>query len=432
MNPQNDMSLPHIVVVGAGFAGLTFVRRFPEHLARITIVDRQNHHLFQPLLYQVATCGLSAPDIAQPVRALFGARPNLIVIMSEVTGFDLAAKKIFHARGELAYDYLVVAAGSVTGYFGHPEWEQFAAGLKTLDDALRIRRQILSSLERAETESDPAKRDAAMNIVIVGGGPTGVEMAGALVELTHTVVRKDFDHIDPTKVRVRLIEGNDRLLKEFPPALSASARAKLGRMGVEVRTGARVETIRQGEVVVGGETIRADNIIWAAGVSAAPIAKRLGCELEKAGRVKVLPDLSVPGHPEIFVLGDMATLTDANGVVVSGVAQAAIQMGGHAADAIESDLRAAKRSAAGRRPFAYHDKGAMATIGRSAAVAAIKGRNLTGFPAWIVWLAVHLLFLIEFRNKMAVLFQWIYSYFTYRRGARIITGLSGERSAGSA
>ena len=432
MPPANDPLLPHVVVVGAGFGGLAVVRHLPADLARITIVDRQNHHLFQPLLYQVATAGLAAVDIAQPVRAIFGARPNLAVIMSEVTGFDLAAKRVRHDRGELAYDYLVVAAGGVTSYFGHPEWEQFAPGLKTLDDALRIRRQILCSFERAETEPDPAKREAAMNIVVIGGGPTGVELAGTFAELTRTVLNRDFDHIDPSKARVVLIEGAPRVLAAFPPVLSASAQRQLEKLGVEVRTGLRVEAIRQGEVVVGGETIRADNIIWGAGVAGAPVAKKLGGETDRAGRVKVLPDLSVPGWPDVFAIGDMVTLVDAKGVTVPGVAQGAMQMGAHAAGIIARELRGEKFSPAGRAAFAYVDRGSMATIGRSAAVADIHGLKLSGYPAWIAWLTVHLLFLVGFRNKFSVLMQWTYSYLTYKRGARIITGVSGEKSAGSA
>jgi NADH dehydrogenase len=432
MSSQNDPALPHIVVVGAGFAGLNFVHGLPAGLARITVIDRQNHHLFQPLLYQVATAGLSAVDIAQPVRAIFGARPNFAVIMSAVTGFDLAGRRVLHERGTLEYDYLILGAGGQTSYFGHPEWEQFAPGLKTLDDALRIRRQILSSLERAETEPDPAKRDAAMTIVVIGGGPTGVELAGAFAELTRTVLNQDFDHIDPAKVRVLLIEGSPRVLATYPPELSASAQRQLEKLGVEVRTATRVEMVRAGEVVVGGQTIRADNIIWGAGVAAVPIAQKLGVETDRAGRVKILPDLSVPGHPEIFALGDMATLVDINGVAVPGVAQGAMQMGRHAAKLIERELRGEKPGPAGREPFAYRDKGSMATIGRSSAVADIHGLKLTGFPAWLAWLGVHLLFLVGFRSKFSVLTQWIYSYFTYKRGARIITGLSGEKSAGSA
>lgn len=431
-SPQNDPSLPHIVVVGAGFGGLTFVRQFPPDLARITIIDRQNHHVFQPLLYQVATAGLSAVDIAHPVRGVFGGRPNLDVLMSEVTGIDLAKKVVRHGRGELNYDYVLIAAGARTSYFGHDQWEQFAPGLKSLDDALRIRRLILTSLECAETESDPAKRDAAMTIVIVGGGPTGVELAGAFAELTRRVLRRDFDHIDPTKVRVILIQGGERVLPTFDEALSANAQEKLQKLGVEVRTGQHVESVAPGEVCVGGETIRSNNVIWAAGVAAEPLAKQLGVETDRGGRIKILPDLSIPGHPEAFAIGDIVTLVDANGVQVPGVAQGAIQMAKHAAKLIECELRGEKLSPAGRRPFAYYDKGSLATIGRSAAVAEIKHVKLTGFIAWITWLVVHLMFLIGFRNRFSVLLQWMYSYVTYKRGARIITGVSGEKSASGA
>jgi len=432
MAAPNDLSLPHIVVIGAGFGGLKFVQSIPAHLARITIIDRQNHHLFQPLLYQVATAGLSAVDIAQPVRAIFGRRPNLDVIMSEVTGLDLAHKRVRHERGELTYDYLIVAAGGVTSYYGHPEWEQFAPGLKTLDDALRIRRQILLSFEQAETESDPAKRDVAMTIVVIGGGPTGVELAGTFAELTRTVFNKDFDHIDPTKARVLLIDGGPRVLATFPPELSASAQRQLEKLGVEVRNNMRVEAIRAGEIVAGGETIRAGNIIWGGGVSAVAIAGQLGAETDRAGRVKVLPDLSVPGFPEVFAVGDIVTLVDAKGVTVPGVAQGAMQMGVHAAKIITRELCGEKFSPTGREAFVYVDKGSMATIGRSAAVADIRGLKLSGYPAWMAWLGVHLLFLVGFRNKFSVFLQWVYSYLTYKRGARIITGTSGERSAGSA
>ena len=432
MATTDSPTLPRIVVVGAGFGGLTFCQKFPAHLARITLIDRQNHHLFQPLLYQVASAGLSAVDIAQPVRAIFGARPNFDVIMAAVTGFDLAGRRVFHERGELSYDYLVVAAGGMTSYFGHPEWEQFAPGLKTLDDALQIRRRILLAFEHAETEPDPGKRDAAMTIVVVGGGPTGVELAGAFAELTRTVLNRDFDHIDPSKSRVILIEGSPRVLAVYPPDLSASAQRQLEHLGVEVRTNTRVESISEGQLVAGGQTLRSDNIFWGAGVAAVPLAKQLGIETDRAGRVKVLPDLSVPGHPEVFALGDIISLVDANGVTVPGVAQGAMQAGAHVAKLLVREVRGEKFSPAGREPFAYRDKGTMATIGRSAAVAEIGRFHFSGFPAWIAWLVVHLLFIVSFRSKLSVLLQWTYSYFTYKRGARVITGVAGGPPAHSA
>lgn len=432
MSASVPTSLPHIVVVGAGFAGLNFSKNFPTDRARITVVDRQNHHLFQPLLYQVATAGLSAVDIAQPVRAILNDKPNLEVLMAEVTSFDLAAKKVRHTAGELSYDYLVLGLGGVTSYFGHDEWAQFAPGLKSLDDALKIRRKILLAYEHAETEPDAARCQELMTIVVIGGGPTGVELAGAFAELTRTVLKKDFDRIDPAKARVLLVEGSPRLLNSFPEDLSASAQRQLERLGVEVRTGVRVTAIRAGEIEVGGETIRAENIIWGAGVSAHPLTRTLGVELDRAGRVKILPDLSVPGHPEVFALGDMTTLTDARGHVVPGLCPAALQMGAHAAKVIANELEKGKRPPAERAAYAYVDKGSMATIGRSSAVAMIGRLHFSGYPAWIAWLGVHLIFLIGFRNKISVLLQWTYSYLTYKRGARVITGVSGDTPAHSA
>jgi NADH dehydrogenase len=425
--------LPHVVVVGAGFAGLNFAKRFPSGRARLTVIDRQNHHLFQPLLYQVATAGLSAIDIAQPVRAILNDKSDLQVLMAEVAGFDLAAKKVRLGDGpEVGYDYLVLGLGGVTSYFGHDAWEPFAPGLKSLDDALRIRRQILLAFEHAETEPDAARRRELMTIVVIGGGPTGVELAGAFAELTRTVLKKDFDRIDPTKARVLLIEGSPRVLGAFPEDLSASAHRQLERLGVEVRTGVHVTAIRDGELEVGGETIRAANIIWGAGISAQPLTRTLGVELDRAGRVKILPDLSVPGHPEVFALGDMAVLTDRHGVVVPGVCPAALQMGAHAAKVVAREISSGKREPQEREAFAYVDKGSMATIGRSSAVAMIGRLHFSGYPAWLAWLGVHLVFLIGFRNKVSVLLQWTYSYLTYKRGARVITGTGGSGPAHSA
>jgi NADH dehydrogenase len=431
-NTENSSSLPHVVVLGAGFAGLTFCQKFPEGIARITIVDRQNHHLFQPLLYQVATAGLGAVDIAQPIRSILRDKPNLTVLMEEVRSIDLAARRVTLSHGELVYDYLVLGLGGQTSYFGHPEWEPFAPGLKSLDDALRIRRIILRGFEQAEAESDPERQRELITTVVIGGGPTGVELAGTFAELAHTVLRKDFDHIDPTTARVILVEGGPRVLATFPPDLSASAQRQLERLGVDVRTNVHVQTIRAGEVDLPGETIRAGNIIWAAGVGAVPLTRTLGVETDRAGRLKVQPDLSLPGHPEVFAAGDLAALIDTNGVTVPGVAQGAMQMGKHAAQVIAAEIKAKTKGASTKRPaFAYYDKGNMAAIGRSAAVAEIGKLHFSGWPAWAAWLGVHLIFLIGFTNKLAVFFSWTYSYFTYRRGARIITGISGEKSAGS-
>ena len=418
------METKHIVVLGAGFGGLTFCQAFNHPQARVTLVDRQNHHLFQPLLYQVATAGLSAPEIAQPVRSILSDRPSVTVLLDTVVDFNLAEKKVFLEKNTLAYDYLVLALGGVTSYFGHPEWEQFAPGLKSLDDALRIRRRILLAFEKAENETDAAARDRLMTIVVVGGGPTGVELAGAFAELVRRVLRKDFRRIDPAQASVILIEAGPRVLAHLPPGLSASAQRQLEKLGVEVRVGVKVKTITQGRVEPeNGRIIEAENIIWAAGVSASALTQKLRTELDHAGRVKVKPDLSLPGHPEVFAIGDMALVLDQDGKPVPGVSPAAMQMARKIARIIRDELDLGAGHAA-RPPFKYWDKGTMATIGRSAAVAKIGKLEFTGFLAWIAWLFVHLIFLIGFRNKLAVLLQWTYSYLAYKRGARIVTGLS--------
>lgn len=411
----------HIVVLGAGFGGLTFCKNFRHPNARITVVDRTNHHLFQPLLYQVAACGLSAPEIAQPIRGILSNRPDITVLFNKAVDFDLAKKQVVLEKGTLDYDYLVLAMGGQTGYFGHPEWEQFAPGLKTLDDALRIRSQILLAFEKAENETDSAERDRLMTIVVVGGGPTGVELAGAFAELARTVLNHDFRRIDPTKARIILIEGSPMVLSHLPPDLSASAQRQLQALGVQIRNNIHVKDIRADEVeLVNGEIIRAGNILWAAGVSASPLTKKLGVELDKAGRIKVNSDLSLPGHPEIFAIGDLALVLGENGKPVPGVSPAAMQMGKHVAKLVAGALE--ENSPATARPvFKYWDKGTMATIGRSAAVAWMGKLKFSGLLAWLAWLFVHLIFLIGFRNRIAVLFQWTYSYFSYRRSARIIT-----------
>ena len=416
-----DAARKHVVVLGAGFGGLFFCKHFRHPRARVTLVDRTNHHLFQPLLYQVATAGLSAPEIAQPIRSILARRPDVTVLLEEATDFDLANRKVALRQSTLDYDFLVLAMGSQTGYFGHPDWEPFAPGLKTLDDALRLRSRILLAFERAENETNPAERDKLLTLVIVGGGPTGLELAGAFAELARTVLKRDFRRIDPTQARIILIEGAPRVLSNYPPDLSTSAQRQLERLGVQVRTATPVKSIRAGEVeLAGGEILRAGNIVWAAGVSAVPLTRKLGVELDKAGRVKVNPDLSVPGHPELFAVGDLALVIEENGKPVPGICPAAMQMGRHVACIINNELKA-DANRAPRPAFKYWDKGTMATIGRSAAVAWIGRLKISGYPAWLAWLFVHLIFLIGFRNRLAVLFQWTYSYFTYKRGARIIT-----------
>lgn len=419
--PENKN--PHVVVLGGGFGGLAFCKHFRHPNARVTVVDRTNHHLFQPLLYQVAAAGLSAPEVAQPIRSILSDRPNITVLLEKVMDFDLANKQVFLKRDTLQYDYLVIALGGRTGYFGHAEWEEFAPGLKTLDDALRIRSQVLLAFEQAETTRDAAEDEKLMTIVIVGGGPTGVELAGAFAELARTVLKRDFRRIDPSQARIILIEASPLVLSHLPVDLSESATRQLKKLGVQVRTSTRVKDIRRGEVELeGGEIIRAGNILWAAGVSASPLARKLGVELDRAERVKVNPDLSLPGHSEVFVVGDMALVLQEDGKPVPGVSPAAMQMAKHVARII-ADVLNVGPSQSPRPPFKYWDRGTMATIGRSAAVAWIGRLKFSGLLAWLSWLLVHLIFLIGFRNKLAVLLQWAYSYFAYKRSARIITGL---------
>lgn len=419
------------MVLGAGFGGLTFCQHFRDRGARVTVVDRTNHHLFQPLLYQVATAGLSAPEIAQPIRSILADHPSVTVLLERVLDFDLAARRVILDQSTLTYDYLVLALGGATFYFGHPEWEQFAPGLKSLDDAIRIRHRVLLAFEQAECERDAAARDRLMTIVVVGGGPTGVELAGAFAELGRIVLKRDFRRIDPSKARVILIEASPLVLSHMPEDLARSATEQLSRLGVQVRTSTRVRSIGRGRVELEtGEIIEAANVIWAAGVSASPLTRKLGTELDRAGRVKVNPDLSLPGHPEVFAIGDMALVLQKDGHPVPGVSPAAMQMARHVARIIEDELAAPAPGHVPRPGFRYWDKGTMATIGRSAAVAWTGPFKLSGFLAWAAWLSVHLIFLVGFRNKLAVLLQWAYSYFSYKRGARIITGLPMEETTG--
>lgn len=416
---------PRIVVLGAGFGGLTLCQEFRHPNAQITLVDRQNHHLFQPLLYQVATAGLSAPDIAQPIRSILAEHPNVTVLLEEVKDINLNARTVLLGEKQVAYDYLVLALGGCTTYFGHPEWEEFAPGLKSLDDALRIRREILLAFEKAETTEDLIERQRLMTIVVVGGGPTGVELAGAFAELARNVLHKEFRRIDPSKARVILIEGSNVILNHLPPELAASAQRQLESLGVEVRTSTRVTNMSKGRVETTGGMIEAANIVWAAGVGANSLTKRLGVEIDRGGRIKVLPDLSLPGHPEAFAIGDIASVMQKDGTPVPGVSPAAIQMAQHVAEIIRDDIES-QMPLERREAFEYWDKGTMATIGRSRAVAKIGHFEFSGYPAWLAWLFIHLIFLVGLRNKIAVLFSWAYSYFTYKRGSRLITGLPGN------
>jgi NADH:ubiquinone reductase (H+-translocating) len=408
-----------VVIVGGGFGGLQAAKALADAPLQVTLVDRRNHHLFQPLLYQVATAALSPADIAQPIRSVLRGQSNVDVVLAEVDAMDVTAKEIVLSEnmGRLPYDYLILAAGAHHAYFGHDEWEPNAPGLKTLEDALNIRRRILTSFEEAEREPDPARRKALMTFVVVGGGPTGVEMAGAIAEIARFSLARDFRHIDTRDAKVILIEAGTQLLGAFPDRLSRHALRDLERLGVQVRFGKPVTAIAPDAVTVGDEIIPANTIVWAAGVQASPLGSSLGVELDRAGRVLVNPDLSVPGHPEIFVIGDLASLKDARGRPLPGVAQVAMQQGAWAAANI---LRAIEGKPA--RAFRYRDLGNMATIGRNSAVADIRGLRLTGFVAWLAWAVVHILNLIGFRNRILVALQWLWDYLTFQRGARLITG----------
>jgi NADH dehydrogenase len=416
--------LPSVVVVGAGFAGLAAARALAGAPVRVAVVDRRNHHLFQPLLYQVATAALNPADIAQPIRRVLRRQGNAEVLLAEVTGVDLSRKRVLLADGEIAYRQLILATGATHSYLGHPEWAAHAPGLKTVEDALEIRRRVLTAFERAEREPELQRQRASMTFVVVGAGPTGVELAGALAEIARRTLAADFRHIAPERSRVVLVEAAPRLLPAYPEELSASARRQLERLGVEVRTGAPVSRIDGGGVVAGGERLEAATVLWAAGVEASPLARSLGAPLDRAGRVRVDADLTVPGHPEVHVAGDLVFL-EQDGKPVPGVAPAAIQEGRHAA---RNALRALRGEP--RLPFRYRDKGLLATIGRGAAVAAVGRARLSGFPAWLAWLFVHIYFLIGFRNRLAVLLQWAWSYLTFERGARLITETAEQQRLG--
>ena len=429
MNKERLINNKRVIVLGAGFGGLEFCKKFSFEDSEIIVIDRQNHHLFQPLLYQVASAGLSVPEIAQPVRQILSGRKDISIILDEVVEIDLNNRKIWlqERDKELDYDYLIIALGANTTYFGHDHWAAFAPGLKTLDDATRIRHSVLLAFEKAECASTDAIRNRLMTIVVIGGGPTGVELAGAFAELVRHVLRKDFRYINPVKAKIILIEAAPRILLNFPERLATRGREQLESLGVEIRTGARVIDIEKGKVILENEVIEAENIIWSAGVCANPITSNLNVEKDNSGQIKVNADLSLPGFPEVFAVGDIAALVDANGRPVPGVSPAAMQMARHVAKTLKIELKASAGRSPLRASFAYRDKGSMATIGRSAAVAKIGRLEISGLLAWLSWLIVHLIFLIGFRNKLAVLLQWFYSYVNYKRGARIITGLDKNK-----
>jgi len=407
---------PRVVVIGAGFAGLNAAKALAHVPVDVTVVDRKNHHTFQPLLYQVALAVLSPAEIASPVRTVLRRAANTEVLLGEVTGFDLQKKLVRLDGLDLPYDYLIVAAGATHAYFGHPEWEAFAPGLKTLEDATEIRRRILMAFETAERELIAHRTPPPLNFVVVGAGPTGVELAGAISDIAGRHLMKEFRAIDPRQSRIILLEGGPRVLPVYPEDLSASAERQLKEMGVEVRTNAMVTNIEPGLVSVGNEKIPASVILWGAGVAASPLGRMLGVPVDKAGRVIVQPDLTLPGHPEVFVTGDLASAKRGNGQPVPGVAPAAIQMGKFAARQIKRAIEAQPRET-----FEYLDKGSLATIGRSRAVADLGKLHISGYFAWLAWLFIHLLFLIGFRNRLFVMIEWAWAYLTYNHSARLIT-----------
>ena len=409
---------PHLIVIGGGFAGLWAVRALASESLRITLIDRRNHHLFQPLLYQVATAGLSAPDIAAPLRHILRHQRNVEVWLGEVAQVQPDQRQVRLADGRtLGYDYLLVASGATHAYFGHDEWARVAPGLKTLGNALNLRRKLLMAFERAEMETDPQAQQAWLDFAVVGGGPTGVELAGTLAEIARHTLNNEFRHIDPRQARVRLIEAGPRVLPSFPADLTDKARKQLEKLGVEVLTGTPVTEITAHGYRLGETFVPSRTVVWAAGVAASPLGRTLGVPLDRAGRVQVEPDLSVPGHPEVFVGGDLAAIAQ-DGKPVPGVAPAAKQMGKHIAHVLKRRLRGDRKA----QPFRYRDQGNLATIGRMAAIVHIGRVKLSGLPAWWFWLAAHVYFLIGFRNRFVVLVNWAMAYWSYQRAARIIFG----------
>ena len=415
----------HVLIIGGGFGGLFAAKALKRLPVQVTLVDRHNHHVFQPLLYQVATAGLSPGDIAAPIRWVLRRQRNVRVLLAEVQRVDLAARRVELDRGEsLTYDYLILAAGASSSYFGHDDWAAHAPSLKTLDDALEVRARMLRAYEDAERTADPAERRRLLTFVLVGGGPTGVEMAGAISEIARQTLADEFRNIRTAEARVVLVEAGPSILPAFPAHLREAARRSLAHLGVEVREGVAVTSIEAGRVHLGGEVIEAGTVLWAAGVSASPLGRSLGVPLDRVGRVLVDSDLSVPGHPEAFVIGDMAGLLDPRGRQYPGVSQVAMQQAAHAARMIQRAMEGQPR-----RPFRYKDLGNMATIGRNAAIADLGWLRLAGFPAWLLWLFIHIVWLIGFRNRILVLVQWAGAYLTYQRSVRLITGRSDPRQS---
>lgn len=413
---MSNRQLPHVVIVGGGFGGLYCAKALKNAPVRVTLIDRRNFHLFQPLLYQVATASLSPSDIAHPIRAVLRHHRNTEVWMAEVADIDVAQKQVILDEGVVPYDYLVLATGATHAYFGHDEWAEVAPGLKTVDDAVELRRRFLHAFEEAEREADEQARRAQLTFVIIGAGATGVELAGAMAEIARKTIPKDFRAIDTTSARILLLEGGPRVLSTYPEDLSAKAQRHLERLGVQVRTNALVTNVEPEAVCIGAERIAAHNIFWAAGVAASPLGAHVDAKLDRAGRVLVNDDCSVPGHPEVFVVGDLAHFQQ-DGKMLPGVCQVAMQMGTHAARCISADIRDKPR-----KRFRYFDKGNMATIGRNAAVADIHGLRFGGFFAWILWVFIHIAYLIGFRNRVLVMIQWAWAYVGQRRSNRLITG----------
>jgi NADH dehydrogenase len=416
---MHENAHPRIVIIGGGFGGLKAAESLARLPVQITLLDRKNHHTFQPLLYQVATAGISPAEIAAPIRDILGKHANVEVLLGEVLGFDLEHRMVKVHGFDLVYDYLIVAAGATHAYFGHDEWEPLAPGLKTIEDALEIRRRILLAYELAEQEAAITGKHRPLNFIVVGAGPTGVELAGTLTEIARKSLAENFRNIDPAKTRVLLVEAGPSILTAYPEDLRRSAVEQLQHLGVEVRTNSPVTEVRTGEVRIGDDPLPAEVILWAAGVAASPLGRELGVPVDRAGRVFVEPELSIPGHREVFVIGDLASMKDAAGKPLPGVAPVALQQGKWVARQIAADLGSKPRE-----NFHYLDKGSLATIGRAAAIAQFGKLHISGFIAWLAWLFIHILFLIGFRNRLVVIFQWAWSYLTYERAARLITGES--------